>query len=440
MASAGDRQKGFASNDKAIIAVQQPTSAMRNREMPILMLSVLPCICHTAVAVELKHSRTRLPHIIIPLEASGNFDLHGDHQRDHLLALRGGATKEEESAAAISFALTNAAVYAVLYGAMVTLGGITFISLACLGVWALWLVCLNKRIVDEVLARPKETFLGLASYFLNVTSGDSDEEDLFATEARRLITSGFLQEGDVYEQHAERGQPITIPSEMLLLDCDNGLDWIRLREGDSVTQLLEGRSELITFELISEMTYIKRKQHYNSRGDSGEMCDAKDATAISSMFRDGDYDLVSFRRGEPFFLPSDRLLVRCDNGLGDDALGENGLDAINSIGQLKQRSENVTLSFVRERTFRRRWLEYEAGPRSDAPLHRASAAFFKRFEGIMEGNFLAPSAWRKLRSRPLACFGSVFSHMNLDHISANLGALRMCRRLGWARHDLRIST
>jgi membrane associated rhomboid family serine protease len=45
----------------------------------------------------------------------------------------------------------------------------------------------------------------------------------------------------------------------------------------------------------------------------------------------------------------------------------------------------------------------------------------------MERTFLAPpGGWRRLRLQPFALFGSVFSHMSIDHISGNLGALQMC--------------
>ena len=51
----------------------------------------------------------------------------------------------------------------------------------------------------------------------------------------------------------------------------------------------------------------------------------------------------------------------------------------------------------------------------------------KRFDRLMEAGLLAPAAWRRLCSRPLALFGSVFSHVDVEHISGNLAALRACR-------------
>ena len=62
-----------------------------------------------------------------------------------------------------------------------------------------------------------------------------------------------------------------------------------------------------------------------------------------------------------------------------------------------------------------------------ATARRRSGKFFKRFQGLMERTFLAPpGGWRRLRLQPFALFGSVFSHMSIDHISGNLGALQMC--------------
>jgi membrane associated rhomboid family serine protease len=60
------------------------------------------------------------------------------------------------------------------------------------------------------------------------------------------------------------------------------------------------------------------------------------------------------------------------------------------------------------------------------PLRNATRSFFKRVGQYMEGAFLAPSAWRRMRARPMALFGSAFSHIDVDHISGNLVALRMC--------------
>ena len=85
----------------------------------------------------------------------------------------------------------------------------------------------------------------------------------------------------------------------------------------------------------------------------------------------------------------------------------------------------MTLRFVHEHTFCERLTE--GADCQDTPLLRGLDRVFTKFEGLMEGNFLAPAAWPKLRSRPLALFGSVFSHADFDHISANLGALHLCR-------------
>ena len=338
----------------------------------------------------------------------------------HHLTLRGGATNDEK---AITFALTNIVVYAVLYKGMTSFGGIKFITVVCWVVWVMWLACSNllKDIVDEVLLHPQETIVALASSLLNMSSANTT-----ATSSSKEDT--FLRDDDVKEMHVERGARFLFPSE-LLVDCDNGLDWNGLTETVQLTQLLADRSELVTLKLADEKTYMRRKQ-LRRDGNKGR-------EAATLMFREVDYKIKTARRGEPFTFPSHLILARCDNGLGDNALGDDGLDGVTSYSQLKQRNETVTLRFVSEETFCERWEQFQEGSRSDSPLLNASAAVFRKLGALMEGGFLAPAAWHKLRARPVALFGSVFSHQGFEHISGNLMTLRMCHEaeawLGTAR-------
>ena len=88
----------------------------------------------------------------------------------------------------------------------------------------------------------------------------------------------------------------------------------------------------------------------------------------------------------------------------------------------------MTLRFVSESTLCKRWAEaLKPDLHRDSALLKASGKFFKRFQGLMERTFLAPpGGWRRMRLQPFALFGSVFSHMSIDHIMGNLGALQMC--------------
>ena len=88
----------------------------------------------------------------------------------------------------------------------------------------------------------------------------------------------------------------------------------------------------------------------------------------------------------------------------------------------------MTLRFVSERTLCKRWAEaLKPDLHSDSARLKASGKYFKRFQALMERTFLAPpGGWRRLRLQPFALFGSVFSHMSIDHISSNLGVLQMC--------------
>ena len=63
--------------------------------------------------------------------------MHKTHERTQLLHLRGGVTNDR---ATVWFALTNVAIYVVIYKAMTTIGGIRFITISCWCVWALWLL------------------------------------------------------------------------------------------------------------------------------------------------------------------------------------------------------------------------------------------------------------------------------------------------------------
>ena len=378
------------------------------RLRPSLFVLAL-CASRTATGVKLTASRARL---ILAVKGMSPRPFHAvPHATEttRLLALRGGASKEE---ATIKFALTNLALYAALYRGMMMFGGIPFVKFTCCAVWFLWMASSSafKGGVDEVLVQPKESLLALASALLNVTNVETpflDEEE-----------NPFLKDGDVQELHVERGSNVTISSEMLVLDCDNGLEWAKLKEGVEVTKLVRSRGELMTLELVDEMTYIKRKQHHTAskRADGGKL-----------EFDDADYEVVTVLRGKPFVFPSNVLLVECDNGLGEKARGNDGLEGVKTYSQLRERSQHITLRFVSESTFCKRWAEAQQ-PKRDSALLKASDRFFKRFEGLMEGTFLAPpNGWRRLRSQPFALFGSTFSHISIDHLLGNLGTLQMCQ-------------
>ena len=123
-------------------------------------------------------------------------------------------------------------------------------------------------------------------------------------------------------------------------------------------------------------------------------------------------------------------MVGCDNGLIDSTAGSsagigNGLASVAAYSQLKQRSQNVTLRFVSKRAFCERLSGSPASGKGGAVL-AAFERLFSQFAGLMELGFLAPAGWPKLRSRPVALFGSTFSHIDFDHISGNLLALRLC--------------
>lgn len=332
------------------------------------------------------------------------------------LVLRGGASTEEKT---IKFALINLALYAALFRGMTMFGGIRFVTFACWAVWGLWMASSSafKVMMVEVLesfqAHPKESFLALASALLNVTDDQVVDEDGEAG------AHSFLKDGDIKELHVERGANVTIPSETLLLDCDNGVEWAKLKDGVEFTKLVRSRGELITLELVNETTYMKRKQHHTA-----SKCDDE----RNLEFEDDDYELVTVWRGESFVFPSHLLLAEWDNGLGDKARGSDGLEGVQTFSQLRERSQHMTLRFVSERTLCKRWAEaLKPDLHSDSARLKASGKFFKRFQALMERTFLAPpGGWRRLRLQPFALFGSVFSHMSIDHISSNLGVLQMC--------------
>ena len=377
---------------------------------PLVVLAL--CASRTAIGVELTPSRARLIFAVKGMSPRPFHAVPHATETTRVLALRGGAGKEE---ATIKFALTNLALYAALYRGMTMFGAIRFVTIVCWAVWGLWMASSSagKGMVDEVLAQPKESFLAFASALLNVTNDDVVDED------SKADANPFLKDGDVQELHVERGSNVTISSEMLLLDCDNGVDWAKRKDGVEVTELVRSRGELMTLELVNEMTYTKRKQHHTA---------SKRADGTNLEFDDADYEVVNVWRGEPFVFPSNLLLVECDNGLGDKACGDDGLEGVNTYSQLRGRSQHITLRFVSEITFCKRWAEaLQPDRHSDSALLNASGRFFKRFERLMKGTFLAPpGGWRRLRSQPFALFGSVFSHMSIDHIVGNLGTLQMC--------------
>ena len=369
-----------------------------------------PCLVRGSLTQPAIDADKRSPHVYI-------YQTHAHH----LTKLRGGATDDQKLTV---FALTNVAVYALLYLGMTTYGGLPFITAACWVVWALWLSSSKecKRLVDVTLAHPQEVAMGLAKTLLNITNDEVDAAD----------ANPFLHDGDVQELHAERGAPIVIPSDTLLVDCDNGMDWSMLQQGASIAQIMKRRSEIVTLSLVEERTYIRRKQQgamkHKQRADTSE----------ALAFGEAEYEDVTACRGEPFVWPKEQLLIRSDNGLGDRAVGDDGLREVRTLSQLKGRSEDVTLRFIREQDFCERWSQrkerekaglHETIESLEAPpnIQNASARVFKRFDRLMEAGFLAPAAWRRLRSRPLALFGSAFSHVDVEHISVNLAALRACR-------------
>ena len=391
---------------------------------------VLLSVCDGAIGSELVLKQPQLkPAHIQPFQTCtyrvAHSGTHKTHARMQPLHLRGGVTTHK---ATFWFVLTNFAVYVIIHKAMTSIGGIRFITVSCWCVWALWLLssALFKRLAEQALQHPKETMLALASSLLNIDEPDRSQQ--YYSEARRLIAEGVLQPTDVIEHQVVRGELTTIPSDHLVLDCDNGVAWEKLDDGSSVEELLDAQSDIVTLELVEEKRYIQRRQHAGA--------DAFEDEEESIAFEDEEVKTVTFTRGEPFLYPKGRLMVGCDNGLGDSAAGGsvgigNCLASVAAYSQLKQRSENVTLRFVRKRTFCERLSGSPASGKGSALL-AAFERLFSQFEGLMEHGFLAPSGWPKLRARPVALFGSAFSHIDLDHISSNLLALRMCNAAeGW---------
>ena len=396
--------------------LSQSSMSMRGSIICVLLLVTQaradrrPCLVRGSLTQPAIDADNRSPHAYIY------------HTRaHHLTKLCGGATDDQKLTV---FALTNVAVYALLYLGMTTFGGLPFITGACWVVWALWLSSSKacKCLVDVTLAHPQEVAMSLAKALLNITNDEVDAAD----------ANAFLHDGDVQELHAERGAPIVIPSDTLLVDCDNGMDWSMLQQGASIAQIMKRRSEIVTLSLVEERTYIRRKQQ-------GAMKHKQRAEALA--FGEAEYEDVTACRGEPFVWPKEQLLIRSDNGLGDRAVGDDGLREVGTLSQLKGRSENVTLRFIREQDFCERWSQRHEAPPN---IQNASTRVFRRFDRLMEAGFLAPAAWRRLRSRPLALFGSVFSHVDVEHISGNLAALRACRTaeswLGSRWHPCRDAT
>ena len=48
-----------------------------------------------------------------------------------------------------------------------------------------------------------------------------------------------------------------------------------------------------------------------------------------------------------------------------------------------------------------------------------------KFQIFLEEHFMAPKSWATLRPRPFSLFGSIFSHIEPSHISANLASLHL---------------
>ena len=353
--------------------------------------------------------------------------------------MRGGATKTKNKTkldrtdAAVLFALANTAVYAVLYQGMVLYGGITFITVLCWGVWGLWSLTSSsyKTILSRAIRNPEESLTALASVLLNSTS--------LKTPIRRggeKEAGPFLEDGDIEKQKAGRGESCTFPTSMLLTGCDNGLDWNQISKGEGFwfrlglllglrrrfrfKRLVNCRSDMVTLEFVEDATYIEQMQLTNEYPVAGtNEKEQDDNSLVSLLFDNEDYHKIFVRQGEAFTFPSKMILVECDNGLGRLKLGD-----VEAYGQLRKRSQGVTLHFVREKMYCERLQEW-ADEKMAMPQGITIA--LNQLEGLLEQNFLSPSLWPKLLSRPLALFGSAFSHMDVDHILANLGTLHMIR-------------
>lgn len=345
------------------------------------------------------------------------------------LSLRGGAKKRKNDAtdATVLFVLANSFTYAVLHKAMATFGALNFVAVSCTCVFALWLIPTNQESIAVALQRPRATLLAFADAVCTQLARDKDDKAILSAKGRKAILSAieelitpkenaFLLEDDIQKLRVKRGASFVLPSTMLVLDCDNGLDMNRLGECSKPSELAKKRSEIVILTLVDQDTFIERKQHHEAKEKSHPDSDTDTDNEVT--FTSEETRVVKVQRGGRVTFPSNGILVSCDNGLGDEARGADGLDAVKP-NKLAKRRQEVALRFVSETTFFKRW--YERKPKVPAAL--------RKFDTFMLNTFLAPAVWRKLRSRPLALFGSAFSHIDVEHLTGNLSML------AWAAHQ-----
>ena len=146
------------------------------------------------------------------------------------------------------------------------------------------------------------------------------------------------------------------------------------------------------------------------------------------------------RRGEPFTFPSSKFLVHCDNGLPHTprngafpkwattlqrgvVLHHTPQQTTTLNAQLKSRSDSVTLYFVRDKIFAKRLTQPARGTPPQRPCNRQALQQMRSFHG---GQLSYAQCLAQVAHKPIALFGGVFSHMDVEHISANYYALQMC--------------
>ena len=337
------------------------------------------------------------------------------------LTLWGGSTKKhknQKNKNVLPFVLANVAGYVALYqGVELSGGAVRFITISCWGIWGLWLLTSNycKHLVGEVIKHPQETLLTFAATLLN-----SSVDGIAASDERGDDT--FLEKQDIEQRPVEPGKDCLFPKSMLLIECNNALNWEELKGGGDVGHVVKHRNEVVLLDFVDESTYIKRKKKFDARRKGRgafQNIEAEDGDLESWLFSDEDYHQIAILRGDSFTFPKRMILISCDNGFGDIELRD-----VRSRGQMRQRSQNVTLRFVEERTFVQKYQEYMD---KETAMPQTVEAIFKRATIFLRRNFLVPSSWVELCSRPFALFGSIFSHVEINHILANLGTLHLVR-------------
>jgi membrane associated rhomboid family serine protease len=343
-----------------------------------------------------------------------------------VLNLRGGGKRQPERAKKklmsrqieqTTFILTNILVYAILYKGMTRFGAVFFINTSCFFVWALWAIVLFEKAIlhvsNEISSDPA-AFVKVALNFI-ATALSSDDGHI---ESSNYINDlhPFLLEKDIETVHIHRGSSFNFPSSSLLLNCDDGLvpdEFARARELD-ISSIVSQRSEIVALEFVDEMTFMKRKQSFKDELPGNDTSDS-----FLSLFSTTEVEKVSVARGAAVKYPPNMILIDCDNGFDSMMLNE-----IKSYNQFKKRSENVTMSFVQERVFCKKYIKHLKASRNK--FTKYFETYLNSYTHFMKSTFLAPLKWSKLRSRPLALFGSVFSHMDLEHISGNMAMLSLC--------------